>query len=147
LGSSVAEEENVAQELHGHLNQMLRTTMSAGLQMTEQRARRHQHEAEAERRIAADTARQLEERKRAEREANVLVAEQSMARQEEDRAAEARQAADKAIGSTTSHETAAFPQSIDEALAETRQSTADHTAKTCHQRERGTSRSTADLGR
>jgi hypothetical protein len=94
----MAEEENITQELHGHLTQMLRTTLSGGLQMTEQRARRHQNEAEAERRIAAEAARQLEERKRAEREANALLAQQSITRQGEERASEARKAVDPEVG-------------------------------------------------
>ena len=94
----MAEEENITQELHGHLTQMLRTTLSGGLQMTEQRARRRQNEAEAERRMAAEAARQLEERKRAEREANALLAQQSITRQGEERASEARKAVDPEVG-------------------------------------------------
>jgi hypothetical protein len=94
----MAEEENITQELHGHLTQMLRTTLSGGLQMTEQRARRRQNEAEAERRIAAEAARQLEERKRAEREANALLAQQSIIRQGEERAAFAHEAIDPELG-------------------------------------------------
>src|SRR5664280_434894 len=94
----MAEEENITQELHGHLTQMLRTTLSGGLQMTEQQARRHQNEAEAERRIAAEAARQLEERKRAEREANALLAQQRITRQGEERASEEHQAIDREVG-------------------------------------------------
>ena len=94
----MAEEENITQELHGHLTQMLRTTLSGGLQMTEQRARRRQNEAEAERRIAAEAARQLEERKRAEREANALLAQQGITRQGEERAAFAHEAIDPEVG-------------------------------------------------
>jgi hypothetical protein len=94
----MAEEENITQELHGHLTQMLRTTLSGGLQMTEQRARRRQNEAEAERRMAAETARQLEERKRAEREVNALLAQQSITRQGEERAAFADEAIDPEVG-------------------------------------------------
>ena len=94
----MAEEENITQELHGHLTQMLRTTLSGGLQMTEQQARRRQNEAEAERRIAAEAARQLEERKRAEREANALLAQQHITRQGEERASEERKAIDPEVG-------------------------------------------------
>ena len=93
----MAEEENIARELHGHLTQMLRTALSGGLQMTEQRARRRQHEAEAERRIAAETARQLEERKRAEREANAFLAQQSIIREEAERAGHAGRAVGTAV--------------------------------------------------
>ena len=46
---SMAEEENIVGELHGHFDQALRTALSGGLQITEQRARRRQNEAEAER--------------------------------------------------------------------------------------------------
>jgi hypothetical protein len=77
---------------------MLRTTLSGGLQMTEQRARRRQNEAEAERRIAAEAARQLEERKRAEREANALLAQQSITREGEERTAFAHEAIDPEVG-------------------------------------------------
>jgi hypothetical protein len=94
----MAEEENITQELHGHLTQMLRTTLSGGLQMTEQRARRRQNEAEAERRIAAEAARQLEERKRAEREANALLAQQSITRQGEERASEEHETIGSDVG-------------------------------------------------
>ena len=85
----MAEEENIAQELHGHLDPDAAHLASGGLQMTEQRARRHQHEAEAERRLAAEAARQLEERKRAERELHALVAQQAITRQEAEREVEA----------------------------------------------------------
>jgi len=94
----MAEEENITQDLHGHLTQMLRTTLSGGLQITEQRARRRQNEAEAERRIAAEAARQLEERKRAEREANALLAQQRITRQGEERTAFAHEAIDPEVG-------------------------------------------------
>ena len=80
---AMAEEENIAQELHGHLTQMLRTSLSGGLQMSEQRARRRQHEAEKPNgALATEAARQLEERKRAEREASALLAQQRITRQE-----------------------------------------------------------------
>jgi hypothetical protein len=77
---------------------MLRTTLSGGLQMTEQRARRRQNEAEAERRMAAEAARQLEERKRAEREANALLAQQSITRHGEERASEEHETIDPEVG-------------------------------------------------
>src|ERR1035441_8695047 len=81
-GTAIAEEENIAGELHGHLTQMLRTAMSGGLQVTEQRDRRLQQEAEAERRAVMENARQLDERKRAELEMNVLLAQQRRDRQD-----------------------------------------------------------------
>ena len=150
-------EENIAQELHGHLTQMLRTSMSGGLQMTEQRARRRQHEAETERRLATEAARQLDERKRAEREASALVAQQSITRQEQERAADARRDVDADAGARDAdratvenggeHASTAFPTSVDEALAGIRGRQADSTAKTCHERDRGTSRQPAELGR
>ena len=153
----MSEEENIAQELHGHLTQMLRTSMSGGLQMTEQRARRRQHEAETERRLATEAARQLDERKRAEREASALVAQQTITRQEEERAADARRdtdagaRADRADRATVEnggeHASPAFPTSVDEALAGIQGRQADSTAKTCHERDRGTSRQLAELGR
>jgi len=155
----MSEEENIAQELHGHLTQMLRTSMSGGLQMTEQRARRRQHEAEGERRLATEAARQLDERKRAEREASALVAQQTITRQEQERAADARRNADAGAGAGArdadratvengaEHASTAFPTSVDEALAGIRDHEADGTAKTCHERDRGTSRQPAELGR
>lgn len=84
----MSEEENIIGELHGHLTQMVRTAMSGGLQITEQRARRLQQEAEAERQVAIESARQLEERKRAEAEMNVLLAQQRCDRQDRERAVE-----------------------------------------------------------
>ena len=153
----MSEEESIAQELHGHLTQMLRTSMSGGLQMIEQRARRRQHEAETERRLATEAARQLDERKRAEREASALVAQQTITRQEQERAADARRDADAGAGSRDAdraivedggeHASTAFPTSVDEALAGIRGRQADSTAKTCHERDRGTSRQPAELGR
>ena len=148
-------EENIAQELHGHLTQMLRTSMSGGLQMIEQRARRRQQEAETERRLATEAARQLDERKRAEREASALVAQQTITRQEQERAGDARRDADAGTGDADratvenggEHASTAFPTSIDEALAGIRGRQADSTAKTCHERDRGTSRQPAELGR
>src|SRR5664280_2297472 len=144
----MSEEENIAQELHGHLTQMLRTSMSGGLQMTEQRARRRQHEAETERRLATESARQLDERKQAEREASALVAQQTITRQEQERAADARRDADAGardadratVVDSGEHASSAFPTSVDEALAGIRERQADSTAKTCHERYRGTSR-------
>jgi len=151
----MSEEESIAQELHGHLTQMLRTSMSGGLQMIEQRARRRQHEADTERRLATEAARQLDERKRAEREASALVAQQTMARQEQERAADARRDADAGtrdaeratVEDSGEHASTAFPTSVDEALAGIRGRQADSTAKTCHERDRGTSRQPAELGR
>jgi hypothetical protein len=151
----MSEEESIAQELHGHLTQMLRTSMSGGLQMTEQRARRRQHEAETERRLATEAARQLDERKRAEREASALVAQQTTTRQEQERAADARRDvdagtrdADRAtVEDGGEHASTAFPTSVDEALAGIRGRQVDSTAKTCHERDRGTSRQPAELGR
>jgi hypothetical protein len=148
-------EENIAQELHGHLTQMLRTSMSGGLQMIEQRARRRQHEAETERRLATEAARQLDERKRAERDASALVAQQTITRQEQERAADARRDADAGtrdaeratVEDSAEHASTAFPTSVDEALAGIRGRQADSTAKTCHERDRGTSRQPAELGR
>lgn len=84
----MSEEENIIGELHGHLTQMVRTAMSGGLQISEQRARRLQQEAEAERLAATESARQLEERKRAEAEMNVLLAQQRRDRQDRERAVE-----------------------------------------------------------
>src|ERR1019366_4617748 len=92
----MSEEENIAQELHGHLTQMLRTSMSGGLQVIEQRARHRQHDAEAERRTLSDAARQLEERKRVAGEASALLAQQTFAGQERERAADSRREADTA---------------------------------------------------
>ena len=151
----MSEEENIAQELHGHLTQMLRTSMSGGLQMTEQRARRRQHETETERRLATESARQLNERKRAEREASALVAQQTITRQEQERAADARRGADggardadrATVESGAEHASTAFPTSVDEALDGIRGHGPDSTAKTCHERDRGTSRQPAELGR
>ncbi|MGP0109721.1 MAG: hypothetical protein ACLPR9_12835 [Acidimicrobiales bacterium] len=151
----MSEQENIAQELHGHLTQMLRTSMSGGLQMTEQRARRRQHEAETERRLATESARQLDERKRAESEASALVAQQTITRQEQERAADARRDADAGVRGTdratvengAEHASTAFPTSVDEALSGIRGRQADGTAKTCHERDRGTSRQPAELGR
>jgi hypothetical protein len=151
----MSEEENIAQELHGHLTQMLRTSMSGGLQMTEQRARRRQHEAETERRLATESARQLDERKRAEREASALVAQQTITRQEQERATDACRDADAGardadratVEDGGEHASTAFPTSVDEALSGIRERQADGTAKTCHERDRGTSRQPAELGR
>jgi hypothetical protein len=159
----MSEEESIAQELHGHLTQMLRTSMSGGLQLTEQRARRRQHEAETERRLATEAARQLDERKRAECEASALVAQQTITRQEQERAADARRNADAGAGAGAGagardadratvengaeHASTAFPTSVDEALAGIRDHEANRTAKTCHERDRGTSRQPAELGR
>ena len=151
----MSEEENIAQELHGHLTQMLRTSMSGGLQMTEQRARRRQHEAETERRLVTEAARQLDERKRAEREASALVAQQTITRQEQERSADARRDADAGardadratVEDGGEHASTAFPTSVDEALSGIRERQADGTAKTCHERDRGTSRQPAELGR
>jgi len=61
---TMAEDENIVGELHGHFDQALRTALSGGLQITEQRARRRQNQAETERLLAVEAARQLEERKR-----------------------------------------------------------------------------------
>src|SRR5664280_2516388 len=142
----MSEQENIAQELHGHLTQMLRTSMSGGLQLTEQRARRRQHEAETERRLATEAARQLDERKRAECEASALVAQQTITRQEQERAADARRDADAGAGAGArdadratvengaEHASTAFPTSVDEALAGIRDHEANRTAKTCHER-------------
>jgi|ERR1035441_1781364 hypothetical protein len=147
----MSEEENIAQELHGHLTQMLRTSMSGGLQVIEQRARRRQHDAETERRLATEAARQLEERKRAEREASALVAQQSITRQEQERAADTRRDVDAngraTVENGAERASTAFPTPIDEALAGTREHPSGGTAKTCHERERGTSRQPAELGR
>jgi hypothetical protein len=147
----MSEEENIAQELHGLLTQMLRTSMSGGLQMTEQRARRRQHEAETERRLATEAARQLDERKRAEREASALVAQQTITCQERERADDARRDIDAgdraAVENVGEHASTAFPTSVDEALAGIRGHETDSTAKTCHERDRGTSRQPAELGR
>lgn len=197
----MSEDENIAQELGGHLTQVLRTSLAGGLQLTEQRARRAQHDAETERRRATDAARQLEDRKRAERESNALLAQQAMVRQEQERADQTRQAAaevldaadDGVIGSplvpadflgpevhfhrATAAEAAepgligalieqheaeraeqarraaveaastAYPTPVGEALAGTRDSASERTAKTCHQRDRGASLAAADLGR
>jgi hypothetical protein len=155
----MSEQENIAQELHGHLTQMLRTSMSGGLQLTEQRARRRQHEAETERRLATEAARQLDERKRAECEASALVAQQTITRQEQERAADARRNAGAGAGAGArdadratvengaEHASTAFPTSVDEALAGIRDHEANRTAKTCHERDRGTSRQPAELGR
>jgi hypothetical protein len=147
----VAEEESVAAELHGHLTQILRTALAGGLQVSEQRARRQQQEAEAERRTATEAAHQLQERKRAERAMNTLLAQQSIAREEAERAAQARRAADTAVEGAV--ETAskqvptAFPRSVAEALADSRRNPEESTAKARHQRERGAAKQTADLGR
>ena len=85
----MAEEENIVAELHGHFDQMVRSTLAGGLGLAEQRARRRQSEAEAERAMAAEAARQLEERKRAEREATALAAQLSMTSREQERATQA----------------------------------------------------------
>ena len=151
----MSEEESIAQELHGHLTQMLRTSMSGGLQMIEQRARRRQHEAETERGLATEAARQLDERKRAEREASALVAQQTITRQEQERAADARKDADAGtrdadratVEDSGEHASTAFPTSVDEALAGIRGRQTESSAKTCHERDRGTSRQPVELGR
>ena len=161
----MAEEENIVGELHGHFDQALRTALSGGLQITEQRARRRQHEAEAERLLAVEAARQLEERKRAEVQANVLLVQQRIAVEEAERAEQSRRTADEVAERAveTAGETAtedaptAYPTPIGEALARSHQNTAErnagqppsaeHTAKTRHQRERGSARISTDLGR
>ncbi len=168
---SMAEEENIVGELHGHFDQALRTALSGGLQITEQRARRRQNEAEAERLRAVEAARQLEERKRAEVQANALLIQQRIALEEAERterterAERTRRTADAAAKRAveTPGETAAedlptaFPTPIGEALARSHQNTAErsagqppaaeHSAKTRRQRERGPARTTPDLGR
>ena len=162
---SMAEEENIVGELHGHFDQALRTALSGGLQITEQRARRRQNEAEAERLLAVEAARQLEERKRAEVQANALLVQQRITAEEAERAEQTRRTADEAAerAMETSGENAtedaptAYPTPIGEALARSHQNTAErgagqppaaeHTAKTRHQRERGPARTTPDLGR
>jgi len=162
---SMAEEENIVGELHGHFDQALRTALSGGLQITEQRARRRQHEAEAERLLAVEAARQLEERKRAEIQANALLVQQRMAAEEAERAEQTRRTADETAEramespgeNATEHAPTAYPTPIGEALARSHQNTAErsagqppsaeHTAKTRHQRERGPARTTPDLGR
>ena len=161
---TMAEEENIIGELHGHFDQTLRTALSGGLQITEQRARRRQHEAEAERLLAVEAARQLAGRKRAEVMANALLVQQRLGLEEAERAEQWRRSdevADRDV--ETADETAtkgvptAYPTPIGEALARSLQNTAerpsiehpgvDHTAKSRHQRERGPARTTADLGR
>jgi hypothetical protein len=162
---TMADEENIIGELHGHFDQTLRTALSGGLQITEQRARRRQHEAEAERLLAVEAARQLEERKRAEVQANALLVQQRMALEEAERAEQSRRTADEvgeraveASGETATEDApTAYPTPIGEALARSRQKTAEglsvehpaaeHIAKARHQRERGPARTTADLGR
>jgi hypothetical protein len=93
----MAEEENIVAELHGHFDQMVRSTLAGGLGLAEQRARRRQSEAEAERAMAAEAARQLEERKRAEREGTALLAQLSMASREEERPTHADQSIDNEV--------------------------------------------------
>jgi len=88
----MAEEENIIAELHGHFDQMVRSTLAGGLGLAEQRARRRQSEAEAERAMAAEAARQLQARKRAEREAMALAAQLSIKQRAEERAADDDQA-------------------------------------------------------
>lgn len=88
----MAEEENIVAELHGHFDQMVRSTLAGGLGLAEQRARRRQSEAEADRAMAAEAARQLEERKRAEREAMALAAQLSITQRAEERSADDDQA-------------------------------------------------------
>ena len=90
----MAEEENIVAELHGHFDQMVRSTLAGGLGLAEQRARRRQSEAEAERAMAAEAARQLQARKRAEREAMALAAQLSITQRAEERSADD----DRAIG-------------------------------------------------
>jgi hypothetical protein len=161
----MAEEENIVGELHGHFDQSLRTALSGGLQITEQRARRRQNEAEAERLLAVEAARQLEERKRAEVQANALLVQQRITAEEAERAEQTRRTTDEAAERAleTSGENAtedaptAYPTPIGEALARSHQNTAErsagqppaaeHTAKTRHQRERGSARTAPDLGR
>jgi hypothetical protein len=154
---TMAEEENIVGELHGHFDQAIRTALSGGLQITEQRARRRQHEAEAERLVAVEAARQLEERKRAEVQANALLVQQRTTAEEAERAEQSRRTADEAAekvvhtATATDNAPTAYPAPIGEALARSHQNTAErsaeHTAKTHHQRERGPARTTADLGR
>jgi hypothetical protein len=88
----MAEEENIIAELHGHFDQMVRSTLAGGLGLAEQRARRRQSEAEAERAMAAEAARQLQERKRAEREAMALAVQPSITQRAEERSADDDQA-------------------------------------------------------
>jgi len=159
---SMAEEENIVGELHGHFDQALRTALSGGLQITEQRARRRQNEAEAERLRAVEVARQLEERKRAEVQANALLVQQRIALEESERTRRTADAAAQRAVETPGESAAeaaptAFPTPIGEALARSHQNTAErsagqppageHTAKTRRQRERGPARTTPDLGR
>jgi prophage DNA circulation protein len=143
----MAEEENIVRELHGHFDQALRTALSGGLQFTEQRSRRRQHEAEAERLRAQEAARQLEERKRVEHEAAALLAQQSIAAEEALRETAAHQAGESATASAPT----AYPSTIEDALEQARRNSVDrpgeHTAKTHHQRERGAVRPPAELGR
>jgi hypothetical protein len=160
----MAEEENIVRELHGHFDQALRTALSGGLQITEQRARRRQHEAEAERLLEVEAARQLEECKRAEIQANALLVQQRIAVEEAEQAeqwlrtGEVADRAEETAGETAAKKTpTAYPTPIGEALARSHQNTAgrpavehpgaEHTAKARHQRERGPARTTADLGR
>jgi hypothetical protein len=158
---TMAEEENIAGELHGHFDQALRTALSGGLQIAEQRARRRQHEAEAERFLTKNVARQLEERKRAEIEANALLVQQRIAVQETERAEQSRRTVEAGRSPETAGERAsqsaptAFPSTIGETLARSRQNGSErggaevneHTAKPRHQRERGAAKTTAELGR
>ena len=159
---SMAEEENIVGELHGHFDQALRTALSGGLQITEQRARRRQNEAEAERLRAVEAARQLEERKRAEVQANALLVQQRIALEESERTRRTADAAAKRAvegpGETAAEDSpTAFPTPIGEALARSHQNAAErsagqpaaaeHSAKTRRQRERGPARTTPDLGR
>lgn len=160
LVHTMAEEENVVGELHGHFDQALRTALSGGLQITEHRARRRQQEAEAERLSAKDVARQLEARKRAEIEANALVVQQRIAADEAERAERSavgeeteRNAERVGEGAAPSTPTA-FPSTIGETLARARPKGSEraggepeHTAKARHQRERGAAKTTAELGR
>lgn len=138
----MAEEENIAGELHGHLTQMLRTAMSGGLQVTEQRARRLQQEAEAERRAAMENARQLDERKRAELEMNVLLAQQRRDRQDTERAVDRAVETNGSGGTSADAGATAFPKPVEDALGAAHQGTVEHSAKPCHQRDRGATNTT-----
>jgi hypothetical protein len=146
------EEENIVRERHGHIDQTLRTALSAGLQLTEQRARRHQQAAETERQLALEAARQLKERTRAEREANALLIQQSIGAEEVVRAADARKSAESATETASRQDRTAFPTALVETLAQRNQhpaehSAAGHTAMAHQERQRSTCISTADLGR
>jgi septum formation inhibitor MinC len=157
---TMAEDENVAGELHGHFDQALRTALSGGLQITEQRARRRQHDAEAERHLAQDVAAQLAVRKRAE--ATALLVQQRLAAEEAERTEQSRRAVEEgtqrnqtAGADTTQRAPTAYPCTIGETLARSGQNASardgaqanEHPAKARHQRERGAVRTTAELGR